>query len=150
MCDSTPFARAAFSADVFSPEGKRAYFMSLNRNKRNLVIDVMEKEGRRVFYDLVKKSDVVADNLRPGVEKKPDCIAVDAGSTDTGPFYLGAGKSFTSRVAVKRDLKLMLEAALELHVPCIIGTAGGCGAREHVAWNESIIREIAEAGGYSL
>lgn len=89
-------------------------------------------------------------SFKAGVEKKPDCIAVDAGSTDPGPYYLGAGKSFTSRAAVKRDLEFMLDAAMELSVPCIIGTAGGCGAREHVAWNESIIREIAEARGYSF
>ncbi|MCE5242881.1 MAG: acyclic terpene utilization AtuA family protein [Syntrophobacteraceae bacterium] len=85
-----------------------------------------------------------------GVEKNPDCIAVDAGSTDPGPYYLGAGKSFTSAAAVKRDLEFMLGAALHLSVPCIIGTAGGCGAREHVDWNESIIREIAAENGYSF
>ncbi len=83
-----------------------------------------------------------------GIEKRPDLIAVDAGSTDPGPYYLGAGKSFTSRSAVKRDLELMLGAALELSIPCIIGTAGGCGAREHVAWTEAIIQEIAREKGY--
>jgi len=89
-------------------------------------------------------------SFKAGVESKPDCIAVDAGSTDPGPYYLGAGKSFTSRAAVKRDLEFMLAAAMELSVPCIIGTAGGCGAREHVEWNESIIREIARSKGYSF
>ena len=89
-------------------------------------------------------------SFKAGVESRPDCIAVDAGSTDPGPYYLGAGKSFTSRAAVKRDLEFMLAAAMELSVPCIIGTAGGCGAREHVEWNESIIREIAGSKGYSF
>ncbi len=83
-----------------------------------------------------------------GIERRPDLIAVDAGSTDPGPYYLGAGKSFTSRSAVKRDLELILAAALDLSIPCIIGTAGGCGAREHVAWTESIIREISREKGY--
>jgi hypothetical protein len=83
-----------------------------------------------------------------GMELRPDLIAVDAGSTDPGPYYLGAGKSFTSRSAVKRDLELILGAALHSSIPCIIGTAGGCGAREHVAWTESIIREIARECGY--
>jgi len=89
-------------------------------------------------------------SFKAGVARRPDCIAVDAGSTDPGPYYLGAGKSFTSRAAVKRDLEFMLAAALELSVPCIIGTAGGCGAREHVEWNEAIIREIAASRGYSF
>jgi hypothetical protein len=81
-----------------------------------------------------------------GIEKRPDLIAVDAGSTDPGPYYLGAGKSFTSRLAVKRDLELILGAALELSVPCIIGTAGGCGARGHVAWTEAIIHVYGKDG----
>ncbi len=34
-------------------------------------------------------------SFRRGIEKKPDLIAVDAGSTDPGPHYLGIGKSFT-------------------------------------------------------
>jgi hypothetical protein len=87
-------------------------------------------------------------SLARGIEQRPDLIAVDAGSTDPGPYYLGAGKSFTSRSAVKRDLELILGAALRLSIPCIIGTAGGCGAREHVAWTEAIIREIAQEKGY--
>jgi len=44
----------------------------------------------------------------------------------------------------------MLEGAIGLCVPCIIGTAGGSGAREHVAWTESIIREIAKERGYAF
>ena len=38
----------------------------------------------------------------------PDIIGVDAGSVDPGPYYLGAGVSFTDRAAVKRDLALLL------------------------------------------
>ncbi|MGA2225624.1 MAG: CoA transferase, partial [Syntrophobacteraceae bacterium] len=48
-------------------KGESIYFMALNRNKRSVVIDLAVKEGRGVFYDLVKKSDVVIDNLRHGV-----------------------------------------------------------------------------------
>ncbi len=48
-------------------KGESIYFMSLNRNKRSVVIDLTSQQGREVFYDLVKKSDVVIDNLRHGV-----------------------------------------------------------------------------------
>ena len=41
----------------------------------------------------------------------PQAIAVDAGSTDPGPYYLGSGNSFTNREAVKRDLALIIENA---------------------------------------
>jgi len=84
-----------------------------------------------------------ASSFEAGLKRHPDAIAVDAGSIDPGPYYLGAGVSFTDRGAVKRDLRLMLKAGRELKVPVIIGTAGGCGAAPHLTWNLEIIREIA-------
>jgi len=47
-----------------------AYFWSLNRNKKSLVIDLKNPEGLRVFYELVAQSDVVYDNYRPGVTER--------------------------------------------------------------------------------
>jgi crotonobetainyl-CoA:carnitine CoA-transferase CaiB-like acyl-CoA transferase len=44
-----------------------AYFWSINRNKKSIAINLKSPEGRQVLYDLVKKSDVVYDNYRPGV-----------------------------------------------------------------------------------
>lgn len=82
-------------------------------------------------------------SFEKGLRRKPHLIAVDAGSTDPGPYYLGSGKSFTSRTAVKRDLRLMIKAGLRLGVPVIVGSAGGSGARPHVDWCTDIIREIA-------
>ncbi len=79
-----------------------------------------------------------------GMKRKPHVIAVDAGSTDPGPYYLGAGVSFTDRNSVKRDLEIMIPAALEAGIPVIIGTAGGSGARPHVALTVDIIKEIAK------
>lgn len=78
-----------------------------------------------------------------GIQRNPHLIAVDAGSTDPGPYYLGAGKSFTNRAGVKRDLRLMLREGVRRGIPVVIGTAGGSGARPHVDWCEAIIREIA-------
>ncbi len=75
--------------------------------------------------------------------EKVDYIGVDAGSTDPGPYYLGSGKSFTDRGAVKRDLSLALPKALEHKAPFIIGTAGGAGSSEHVAWLKEILVEVA-------
>ena len=52
-----------------------------------------------------------------GLTLNPDVIAVDAGSTDPGPYYLGAGVSFTNRPAVKHDLRLILGAGRERGIP---------------------------------
>jgi crotonobetainyl-CoA:carnitine CoA-transferase CaiB-like acyl-CoA transferase len=42
-------------------------FLTLNRNKKSVVLNLKSEAGRGVFYDLVKLSDVVIDNFRPGV-----------------------------------------------------------------------------------
>jgi len=78
-----------------------------------------------------------------GIRRTPHLIAVDAGSTDPGPYYLGAGKSFTNRSNVKRDLCFMLKEGVRRNIPVVIGSAGGSGARPHVDWCVAIIREIA-------
>ena len=66
-------------------------------------------------------------SFRAGLARKPHLIAVDAGSTDPGPYYLGAGVSFTDRQAVHRDLRHMLVAGRRLGIPVVIGTGGGAG-----------------------
>ncbi len=82
-----------------------------------------------------------------GMRRRPHLIAVDAGSTDPGPYYLGAGVSFTDRNAVMRDLEIMLLAGVPNNIPVVIGTAGGSGAEPHLAWCREIIEEIAQKHG---
>lgn len=78
-----------------------------------------------------------------GMERKPHLIAVDAGSTDPGPYYLGAGKAFTDRAFVKRDLRYMIREGVRNGIPVVVGTAGGSGASVHLEWCRQIIAEIA-------
>ena len=85
-----------------------------------------------------------------GIEKKPDLIACDAGSTDPGPYYLGSGIPFTNPTAVKRDLRLIMKAAFELHIPMVIGSAGGSGADVHLERDLGLVREIAKEEGLSF
>ena len=85
-----------------------------------------------------------------GVAQKPDLIACDAGSTDPGPYYLGAGIPFTNATAVKRDMTLMLKAARELDIPLVIGTCGGAGANPHLMREVGILKEIAKENNLSF
>ncbi len=48
-------------------KGLSALFLTLNRNKKSIVLNLKSEDGRKIFYDLVKVSDVVIDNFRPGV-----------------------------------------------------------------------------------
>lgn len=82
--------------------------------------------------------------LKNAFLEKPDFIGVDAGSTDPGPYYLGSGFSFTNENSVKRDLTLALPEAVKRKIPFIIGSAGGSGAKEHVAWLCKIIDQIVK------
>ena len=45
---------------------KAVGFMAYNRNKRSLALDVRHPKGQAVLAALLKKSDALADNLRPG------------------------------------------------------------------------------------
>ena len=51
-------------------KGISTLFLTFNRNKRSVVINLKTEAGRGLFYDLVKVSDVVIDNFRAGVLKR--------------------------------------------------------------------------------
>lgn len=84
-----------------------------------------------------------ADAFARGMSLKPDVIAVDAGSTDPGPYYLGSGMPLVSRYSIKRELTELITAGLHAGIPVIVGSAGGSGSRQHVDGTVEIVREIA-------
>lgn len=47
-----------------------AYYMSLNRNKRSMTLNLKEPEAKELFKKMVKKADVVLENYRPGTMEK--------------------------------------------------------------------------------
>ena len=84
-----------------------------------------------------------------GMALNPDIISVDAGSTDSGPYYLGNGKCKYAREALKEDTKKMIVAAHQHNIPITIGSCGTCGVDEGVDFMEEICREILEEEGFS-
>ncbi|WDP91051.1 MAG: CoA transferase [Desulfobacter sp.] len=50
--------------------GESLYFMSLNRGKKSITLNLKEKQGIKVLKSLIKKSDVIVENFRPGVMEK--------------------------------------------------------------------------------
>jgi len=54
----------------FLPEGESAYFLSINRNKKSVALDLTTPAGRDVFLDLAAQADVVWENFRPGVMER--------------------------------------------------------------------------------
>jgi crotonobetainyl-CoA:carnitine CoA-transferase CaiB-like acyl-CoA transferase len=80
-------------------EGESHYFISVNRSKRSLVIDLQQEAGREVLRRLVATADVLVENFRPGVMERlglgyPTLSAINArlvycaisGYGQTGPL----------------------------------------------------------------
>ncbi|MBI4504249.1 MAG: CoA transferase, partial [Chloroflexi bacterium] len=51
-------------------DGESAYYLSINKNKRSVGIDLRKPHGRQVFCRLVERCDAVLENYRPGVTKR--------------------------------------------------------------------------------
>ncbi|OED41595.1 hypothetical protein AB833_09515 [Chromatiales bacterium (ex Bugula neritina AB1)] len=81
--------------------------------------------------------------LAAGVATRPDIIAIDGGSTDSGPYYLGTGTSKYSRAACKAEWKQLMLAREQAQVPLVITSCGTCGTDSMVEWMLEITRELA-------
>jgi crotonobetainyl-CoA:carnitine CoA-transferase CaiB-like acyl-CoA transferase len=82
-----------------SVEGQSSYFMHVNRNKKSIALNLKSDKGIRALKELIKKSDVIVENFRPGVmdrlglgyeslyKVKPDIIyASISGFGQEGPY----------------------------------------------------------------
>jgi len=80
-------------------EGRSAYFLSLNRGKESIALDLKEQADRAIFEKLLARADVLAENFRPGVmerlgygwetlhERFPRLVmASTSGFGQTGPY----------------------------------------------------------------
>lgn len=81
-----------------------AYFLSINRNKKSLTLDLKSGAGKEILWRLIELSDVLVENFRPGTmdrlgfgyeavrERRPEIIyASISGFGDTGPARNRAG-----------------------------------------------------------
>lgn len=107
----------------------------------------MSKEIRLLSTSAILGYGFPEASLQAGLARDPHFIGVDGGSVDPGPHYLGSGKPFCSPIAIRRDLRLMLRAAIEHKIPMVIGTCGGAGGEPHLALVVSMVREIAREEG---
>jgi Acyclic terpene utilisation family protein AtuA len=90
-----------------------------------------------------------ADALERGIALGPDLIAIDGGSTDSGPSYLGRGVSKYARASTKLEWQGLMLARAKAGCPLVIGTAGTCGSDSMVDWLVEITQEILAEQGLS-
>jgi hypothetical protein len=80
-------------------------------------------------------------SLENAIARRPDAIAVDAGSTDGGPAYLGiepetmraTGQAASMLEFVDRDVGPLLELSCDAGIPLLVGSAGFAGGNVHLA-----------------
>ena len=88
------------------------------------------------------------ETLVRAVQQGAHFIGCDAGTTDSGPYYLGSGKPRGPREGTKRNLRIMIREALNARIPVIVGTAGHAGGTPHLHWTLEIVRELARENNW--
>ena len=52
------------------PNGDSGYYLTLNRNKKGIVLNLKHPRGKAILFELARKSDVMIENFTPGVAKR--------------------------------------------------------------------------------
>ncbi|MGH8765826.1 MAG: CaiB/BaiF CoA transferase family protein, partial [Burkholderiales bacterium] len=114
------------------PGGETAYFVSLHRNKKGVVLDLKHPQGRETFLRMVEKCDVVLENYRVGTLKRLGIDYEVARKRNPGIVYCsisGYGQDGPYRDRAALDLILQAESGMI----SVTGDEGTGGARAGVS-----------------
>ncbi|MFO1195578.1 MAG: CoA transferase [Burkholderiaceae bacterium] len=109
-------------------EDDTSYFVSLHRNKQGVGIDLSTAAGRELFFEMVKKADVVLENYRVGTLAKLGIDYDAARRHNPGIIYCsvsGFGQDGPYRDRPALDLILQAESGMI----SVTGEPGGSGVR---------------------
>jgi hypothetical protein len=87
------------------------------------------------------------ESLESAIEIGIDVLAIDAGSTDPGPYYLGSGQLFGAEEMMTRDLELLLDAQTRTGAKIVIGSAGGAGTNTQLEKVTKLLRDCIASMG---
>lgn len=90
--------RRAYPPFIEDDEGRRTHggFLTYNRNKKSLALDVKSAEGKAIYKDLAATADIVLDNMRPGTVERLGIGYDDLKDANPGLIYAavsGFGRS---------------------------------------------------------
>lgn len=85
-----------------------------------------------------------------GIALGADVIAIDGGSTDSGPYYLGSSSPKSTEQQVARDLRIVLKAAAAAGIPLVVGSCGTSGTDRGVDWVAGIAARVMAEEGLDL
>lgn len=110
------------------PGGETSYFVSLHRNKRGIVVDLKQPEGKALFFKLVEQCDVVLENYRVGALEKLGLGYEEAKKRNPGIIYCsisGFGQNGPYKDRAALDLILQAESGMI----SVTGEPGTTGTR---------------------
>ena len=114
------------------PGGETAYFVSLHRNKKGMVVDLKHPQGRELFLRMVERCDVVLENYRVGTLKNLGIDYEVARKRNPAIIYCSiSGFGQDGPYAERAALDLILQA--ESGMISITGEPGSHGARAGVS-----------------
>jgi crotonobetainyl-CoA:carnitine CoA-transferase CaiB-like acyl-CoA transferase len=117
--------------------GESAYFLGLNRNKKSVCLDLRTEEGREVAHGLVRQSDVVIENFRPGIMERFGLGYDDWRQRHQGLIYCAiSGYGRTGPYKDRAGYDVIVSAMGGLMG--ITGTAGGSPVKTGVALTDVI------------
>jgi len=110
------------------PGGETAYFVSLHRNKKGVVLDLKHKDGKELFLRMVERADVVLENYRPGALKRLGLDYETGRKRNPGIVYCSiSGYGQDGPYLERAALDLILQA--ESGMISVTGAEGSHGAR---------------------
>lgn len=113
-------------------DGESAYFLSVNRNKRSVELDLATPEGRLAARDIAERADILVQNFRPGVMASLGLDYPTLAAANPGLIYCSISAFGTTDEAVQMPgYDLLVQAASGLM--SMTGTEDGEAVKVGVA-----------------
>jgi crotonobetainyl-CoA:carnitine CoA-transferase CaiB-like acyl-CoA transferase len=110
------------------PGGETAYFASLHRNKKGIELNLKHARGKELYFEFVKRCDVVLENFRVGTLKKLGLDYEKVKAVNPGIIYCSiSGFGQTGPYKDRAALDLILQA--ESGMISVTGPVGGPNVR---------------------
>lgn len=99
------------------------YFARFNRNKKSVTIDMRSQEGLDVLWDLVKKADIIIENLKPGYMEKLGFTYDKVKEANPAVIYVaisgfGRSKKYEGPLASRLAYDIIVQAMAGLMYTC--------------------------------
>lgn len=96
-------------------EGESAYFLSVNRNKKSLTLNLKSAEGQQILNDLVAEADVLIENFLPGTTQRMGIDYETLSASNPGLIYCsitGYGQSGPYRERPGYDFMIQAQGGI--------------------------------------